>query len=223
VALDSLRALRAPRRDSINNGADDDGSGSMALLEIAEAIATARVTPKRSLLLVWHTGEEIGLNGSEWFMDHPTVPRDAIVAQINLDMIGRGTAADVAGGGDDYLTVLGPRRLSSEYDAWVRAVNARQPRPFALDYQFDADGHPQQFYCRSDHYHYARYGVPIAFFFTSIHEDYHQVTDEPQYIAYPKYTRVTQFLRDLAAYVADQPARPVVDQPRPDPAGRCRQ
>ena len=223
VALDSLRALRAPRRDSINNGADDDGSGSMALLEIAEAFATARVTPKRSLLLVWHTGEEIGLNGSEWFMDHPTVSRDAIVAQINLDMIGRGTAEDVAGGGDDYLTVLGPRRLSSEYDAWVRAVNARQPRPFALDYQFDADGHPQQFYCRSDHYHYARYGVPIAFFFTSIHEDYHQVTDEPQYIAYPKYTRVTQFLRDLAAYVADQPARPVVDQPRPDPAGRCRQ
>jgi hypothetical protein len=223
VALDSVRALRAPRRDSINNGADDDGSGSMALLEIAEAFATARDRPKRSLLMVWHTGEEIGLNGSEWFMDHPTVPRDAIVAQVNLDMIGRGTAADVAGGGDDYLTVLGPRRLSSEYDAWVRAVNARQPRPFALDYQFDADGHPQQFYCRSDHYHYARHGVPIAFFFTSIHEDYHQVTDEPQYIAYPKYTRVTQFLRDVAAFVADQPARPVVDRPLPDPNGRCRQ
>ena len=223
IALDSLRALRAPRRDSINNGADDDGSGSMALLEIAEAFATARVKPKRSLLLVWHTGEEVGLNGSEWFMDHPTVPREAIVAQINLDMIGRGTAADVAGGGEDYLTVLGPRRLSSEYDTWVRAVNAKQPRPFALDYQFDADGHPQQFYCRSDHYHYARYGVPIAFFFTSIHEDYHQVTDEPQYIAYPKYTRVTQFLRDLAAYVADQPSRPTVDRPLPDPTGRCRQ
>lgn len=223
LALDSLRALRPPRPDSIHNGADDDGSGSMALLEIAEAFAAARVKPKRSLLFVWHTGEEIGLNGSAWFMDHPTVPREAIVAQVNLDMIGRGTAADVAGGGDDYLTVLGPRRLSSEYDAWVRAVNARQPRPFALDYQFDADGHPQQFYCRSDHYHYARHGIPIAFFFTSIHEDYHQVTDEPQYIAYPKYTRVTQYLRDLAAYVADQPARPVVDQPLPDPSGRCRQ
>ncbi len=223
VNVDSLRAVRPPRADSIFNGADDDGSGSMALLEIAEAFATARVKPKRSILLVWHTGEEIGLNGSEWFMDHPTVPRSRIVAQINLDMIGRGMAGDVAGGGPDHLTVLGPRRLSSEFDAWVREVNATQPQSFALDYAFDADGHPQQFYCRSDHYHYARYGIPIAFFFTSVHEDYHQVTDEPQYIAYPKYTRVTRYLRDLAAFVADRPAAPVVDQPRPDPTGSCRQ
>jgi hypothetical protein len=223
VNVDSLRALRAPRLDSINNGADDDGSGSMALLEIAEAFATSAVRPRRSILLVWHTGEEVGLNGSEWFMDNPTVPREQIVAQVNIDMIGRGSANDVAGGGDDYLTVLGPKRLSSQLDQWVRDVNGRQPRPFALDYQFDADGHPQQFYCRSDHYHYARYGVPIAFFFTSIHEDYHQVTDEPQYIEYPKYTRVTQYLYDLTRFVANQPQRPVVDQPKPDPAGRCRQ
>jgi hypothetical protein len=223
VNVDSLRAVRPPRADSIFNGADDDGSGSMALLEIAEAFATARVKPKRSILLVWHTGEEIGLNGSEWFMDHPTVERSRIVAQVNLDMIGRGMARDVAGGGPDHLTVLGPRRLSSEFDTWVRDVNARQPQPFALDYAFDADGHPQQFYCRSDHYHYARYGIPIAFFFTSVHEDYHQVTDEPQYIEYAKYTRVTRYLHDLAAFVADQPIAPVVDQPRPDPTGRCRQ
>jgi hypothetical protein len=223
VPVDSLRALRAPRLDSINNGADDDGSGSMALLEIAEAFATSGTKPRRSILLVWHTAEEVGLNGSEWFMDHPTVPRAQIVAQVNIDMIGRGSARDVAGGGEDYLTVLGPKRLSSQLDQWVRDVNARQRRPFALDYQFDADGHPQQFYCRSDHYHYARYGVPIAFFFTSIHEDYHQVTDEPQYIEYPKYTRVTQYLYDLTAFVANQPARPLVDQPTPDPAGRCRQ
>jgi hypothetical protein len=223
VNVDSLRALRAPRLDSINNGADDDGSGSMALLEIAEAFATGRSKLRRSILLVWHTAEELGLNGSAWFMDHPTVDRDRIVAQINIDMIGRGSAQDVAGGGDDYLTVLGPKRLSSQLDQWVRDVNATQRRPFQLDYQFDADGHPQQFYCRSDHYHYARYGVPIAFFFTNIHEDYHQVTDEPQYIAYPKYTRVTQYLFDLAAFIANQPQGPVVDQPKPDPQGRCRQ
>lgn len=223
VNVDSLRALRPARLDSINNGADDDGSGSMALLEIAERFATAAVKPRRSILLVWHTAEELGLNGSEWFNDHPTVNRDQIVAQINIDMIGRGTADDVKEGGEDYLTVLGPKRLSSQYDQWVRDVNARQSRPFALDYQFDADGHPQQFYCRSDHYHYARYGIPIAFFFTSIHEDYHQITDEPQYIAYPKYTRITQYLFDLASFVAQQPERPVVDQPKPDPNGRCRQ
>lgn len=223
VNVDSLRALRPARLDSINNGADDDGSGSMALLEIAEAFATAAAKPRRSILLVWHTAEELGLNGSEWFNDHPTVDRDQIVAQINIDMIGRGTASDVKEGGEDYLTVLGPKRLSSQYDQWVRDVNAKQSRPFDLDYQFDADGHPQQFYCRSDHYHYARYGIPIAFFFTSIHEDYHQITDEPQYIAYPKYTRITQFLFDLASFVAQQNERPVIDQPKPDPAGRCRQ
>ncbi len=223
VNVDSLRALRPARLDSINNGADDDGSGAMALLEIAEAFATSDSKPRRSILLVWHTAEELGLNGSEWFNDHPTVNREQIVAQINIDMIGRGTASDVKEGGDDYLTVLGPKRLSSQYDQWVRDVNAKQARPFALDYQFDADGHPQQFYCRSDHYHYARYGIPIAFFFTSIHEDYHQITDEPQYIAYPKYTRVTQYLFDLTTFVAQQTARPVVDQPKPDPSGRCRQ
>ncbi len=223
VNVDSLRAIRPARLDSINNGADDDGSGSMAMLEIAEAFATARVKPKRSILLVWHTAEERGLVGARWFNDHPTVDRDRIVAQINLDMIGRGSAKDVAGGGEDYLTVLGPKRLSSQYDQWVRDVNAKQARPFQLDYQFDADGHPQQFYCRSDHYHYARYGIPIAFFFTNIHEDYHQITDEPQYIEYPKYTRITQYLHDLALFTADQPQRPVVDKPKPDPTGRCSQ
>lgn len=223
VNVNSLRKLRPARMDSINNGADDDGSGSMALLEIAEAFAASPTKPRRSILLVWHTAEEVGLNGSEWFNDHPTVDRDQIVAQLNIDMIGRGSVGDVKEGGDDYLTVLGPKRLSSQYDQWVRDVNARQSRPFALDYQFDADGHPQQFYCRSDHYHYARYGIPIAFFFTSIHEDYHQITDEPQYIAYPKYTRVTQYLFDLATFVAQQPQRPVVDQPKPDAEGRCRQ
>ncbi len=223
VNVDSLRNIRPARLDSINNGADDDGSGSMALLEIAEAFATSDTKPKRSLLLVWHTAEEKGLVGAAYFMDNPTVNRDRIVAQINIDMIGRGSVRDVKGGGEDFLTVLGPKRLSSQFDQWVRDVNAKQPRPLKLDYEFDGDGHPQQFYCRSDHYHYARYGIPIAFFFTSIHEDYHQVTDEPQYIEYPKYTRITQYLHDLAAFTANQPQAPVVDKPKPDPNGTCRQ
>jgi hypothetical protein len=223
VDVDSLRRIRPPRMDSINNGADDDGSGSMALLELAEWFQTMPEKPKRSILLVWHTAEEKGLVGANWFTDHPTVPREQIVTQLNIDMIGRGVAGDVKDGSDTYLTVLGPKRLSTELDATVKRVNDRQPQPFDLDYQFDADGHPQQFYCRSDHYAYARYGIPIAFFFTNIHEDYHQVTDEPQYIAYPKYARVARYIGDIAMTVANQAERPVVDGPTPDPNGRCRQ
>ena len=101
VNLDSVRALRPARRDSINNGADDDGSGSMAVLEVAQAFAHGAVKPKRSLLFVWHTGEEKGLLGSRYFTDHPTVPRDSIVAQINMDMVGRGGACGSRSQGAD--------------------------------------------------------------------------------------------------------------------------
>ena len=223
VNVDSLRRIRPARLDSINNGADDDGSGSMAVLELAEWFQAMPVKPKRSILLVWHTAEEKGLIGARHFMDNPTVPREQIVAQLNIDMIGRGVEGDVKDGSEDYLTVLGPKRLSTELDATVKRVNQAQPRPLTLDYGFDADGHPQQFYCRSDHYHYARYGVPIAFFFTNIHEDYHQATDEPQYIAYPKYARITRYIGDIAMTVANQAERPVVDGVKQDPNGRCRQ
>jgi len=92
-----------------------------------------------------------------------------------------------------------------------------------LDYALDANGHPQNIYCRSDHYHYARYGIPIAFFFTGLHGDYHQVTDEPQYIDYPHYARITNYVRDLAVRVADLDHRVAVDKPKPDPNGECRQ
>ena len=85
------------------------------------------------------------------------------------------------------------------------------------------NGHPSNIYCRSDHYEYARYGIPIAFFTTGGHADYHQVTDEPEYIDYPHYARVTRFIADLATHVADAPERPKVDHPLPDPHGRCQQ
>ena len=101
---DSLRTLHPARRDSINNGADDDGSGSMALLEIAEAMVKGD-RPKRSVLFVWHAAEEDGLLGSRYFSDHPTVPRDSIVAEINTDMLGRGRASDHEGGGPSYRVI----------------------------------------------------------------------------------------------------------------------
>ena len=214
VNVDSLRRLRPARLDSIANGADDDGSGSMALLEIAEAMAAAPVRPRRSVLFVWHTGEEDGLLGSGHFTDHPTVPPDSIVAQINVDMIGRGTAQDVRGGGPDYLIVVGHRRLSQDLGAMVDAVNARQRRPLRFDLSWDSPDHPEGIYDRSDHANYARIGIPVAFFFTGLHADYHQVTDEPQYLDYPHYTRITEYLHDLVKAIGDREQRIRVDGAR---------
>jgi hypothetical protein len=219
----NARRAGFPRPDSVMNGADDDASGSMAVLEIAETFAAAPRKPKRSVLFVWHTGEEKGLLGAEYFTDHPTVPRDSIVAQINMDMVGRGGADDLPGGGPGYLQVIGSRRLSTELGDLVDSVNTRGGHGFAFDYQYDADGHPQQFYCRSDHYEYARFGIPVAFFSTGSHRDYHMVTDEPQYLDYPKMQRVAGFVFDLVNTVADLDHRIVLDKPKPDPEAECRQ
>ena len=175
--LDSLRRMNTPRRDSVFNGADDDGSGTVAALEIAEAFSKARTKPKRSLLFIWHAGEEKGLWGSEYFTDHPTVPRDSIVTELNMDMIGRGGPHDETDGGPGYLQLIGSKRLSTELGDIVEELGMHEPLPFRFDYSFDANGHPQQYYCRSDHYEYARYGIPITFFSTGGHRDYHQVTD----------------------------------------------
>jgi len=221
VNVDSLHRGHAVRPDSIFNGADDDGSGTVAVLEIAENFAGTRVRPKRSLIFVWHTGEELGLFGSQYFTDHPTVPRDSIVAQLNMDMVGRGRAEDETLGGPAYLQLIGTRRLSTELGDMIETVNKARRQPFGFDYQFDASGHPEQYYCRSDHYMYARYGIPIAFFTTGGHRDYHQVTDEPQYIDYDKLTNVSQFVHDVAAAVANLDHRVVVDKPKPDPRGNC--
>jgi hypothetical protein len=221
--LDSLRALRPVRRDSIFNGADDDGSGSMAVLEIAEAIARTPKKPKRSVLFVWHAGEERGLLGAMHYTDNPTVPRDSIIAQLNIDMIGRGTASDQPLGGPTYVGLVGSRRLSTELGDLVESVNSARTRKMVLDYGLDANGHPENIYCRSDHFAYARYGIPVAFFFTGVHADYHQLTDEPQYIDYPHYATITQYIGDILTRVANLDRRPVVDKPKPDPKGRCQQ
>jgi hypothetical protein len=221
VNVDSLRRLRPARRDSINNGADDDGSGTVTVLEIAEQLASAAPRPKRSIVFVWHTGEELGLFGSQWFTDHPTVPRDSIVAQLNMDMVGRGRVGEEKLGGPAYLQLIGSRRLSTELGDLVESVNKTERQPFTFDYQYDAPGHPEQYYCRSDHYMYARYGIPITFFSTGDHQDYHQVTDEPQYIDYEHMARVGQLVYDITRAVANLSHRIVVDKPKPDPRGQC--
>ena len=210
-----------PRRDSIYNGADDDGSGTVALVEIAEELAAAPPRPSRSILFVSHTAEEIGLVGSAWFAAHATVPRDSIMAEIDLDMVGRGTAADVKGGGPSYLELVGSRRLSKEFGAITDSVAARQTPPFVINYAFDAPGHPDNDYCRADHFSYARYGIPALNMSRGEHLDYHEVTDEPQYIDYDDLARVARFAEDLAVTLADLDHPLVVDHPRPDPNAPC--
>ena len=221
---DSLtRAHGGARPDSVNNGADDDGSGTVALLEIAERFATAPERTKRSLLFVSHTGEEKGLWGSEWFTDHATVPRDSIVAQLNMDMVGRGKSTDIMGRGPNNVQLIGPRRLSTQLGDLIDSVNAARTPRMDIDRSFDANGHPLNRYCRSDHYMYARYGIPITYFSLGYHTDYHQVTDEPQYIDYGHLVRVAGFVHDIAEAIANRPQRLVVDQPIPDPNKGCRQ
>jgi Zn-dependent M28 family amino/carboxypeptidase len=231
-SLDSLRRLHPPRIDSIYNGADDDASGSMGLMEIAERFATAKERPKRSIMFAWHVAEELGLWGSSYFTDHPTVPRDSIVAQLNIDMIGRGKRNDVTGntkegatikGGAGYVQLIGARRLSTELGDLVERTNTRGKLGLKFDYALDANGHAQNIYCRSDHYMYARYGIPIVFFTTGGHADYHQVTDEPQYIDYDRAAQVSRLVHASAVNVANLDHRVAVDKPKPDPNGSCQQ
>jgi hypothetical protein len=230
--LDSLRKVHKPKLDSVYNGADDDGSGSVSVLEIAEAFQKSGAKPKRSLIFVWHTGEELGLFGSEYFTDHPTVPRDSIVAQLNMDMVGRGGAKDLVGrtkegqdiwGGPDYVQLVGSRRLSTELGDLIEDVNGKQAAPLRFDYSIDANGHLANIYCRSDHYSYARYGIPITFFTTGGHADYHQLTDEPQYIEYDHMQRVASLVKGAAERIANLDHRIVVDKPKPDPKAPCQQ
>ncbi|MBW3570094.1 MAG: M20/M25/M40 family metallo-hydrolase [Gemmatimonadetes bacterium] len=224
-----IRALRerlsadGTRMDSIYNGADDDGSGTAALLEIAEAMATARTRPRRSILFISHTAEESGLLGAEHFTENPTVPRDSIVAVLNMDMVGHGRAEEVRGGGPYSIQMIGSRRLSTELGDLIDALNARRTPPMVPDYSWDAAGHPANRYCRSDHFMYARFGIPITYFSLGYHPHYHMVTDEPQYIDYDHTARVASFLHDIALEVANRPARLVVDGPRQDPNAPCRQ
>jgi Zn-dependent M28 family amino/carboxypeptidase len=227
--LDSLRHARPARLDSIRNGADDDGSGTVSLLEIAEAMALGRERPRRSILFVSHTAEEAGLLGSAWFTDHATVPLDSVVAEIDQDMVGRGLSTDfprggTGAGGTTYLEVVGDQKISREFGAMLEAANARQPVPFEFDRTYAAPGHPLQYYCRADHYNYARYGIPAVALSRGEHLDYHQVTDEAQYISYPDLARVSRMVFDAAMSLANADHRPALDVAKPaNPHAPCRQ
>ncbi|HEY0778410.1 MAG TPA: M28 family peptidase [Gemmatirosa sp.] len=215
--IDSLlahaRSIRPPRRDSIMNGADDDGSGTVVLLEIAEQFAAER--PARSIVFVSHTGEEEGLLGSQWFTDHPTVPLDSIVAAHNMDMVGKGRADQVKFGGPTSVQTLGSRRLSREFGEIIDSVNAARPEHMAIDRSWDVPANPMNRFCRSDQVNYVHHDVPVTYFSTGYAEDYHQVTDEPQYIDYEHAARLGRFLHDVMAAIADRRTRPAIAGPDP--------
>jgi hypothetical protein len=211
----SSRRTGAPGRvtpghedDRIWNGADDDGSGTAALLAIARAFAEGP-RPKRSLLFVWHAGEERGLLGSRYFADYPTVPIESIVTQLNIDMIGRNRDDKASEANTVYL--VGSDRISSELHAINREANAAMPKPMTLDYEFNDPTDPESLYTRSDHYSYAAKGIPIIFFTTGLHPDYHANTDEVSKIEFEKMARITQLVYETGLRVANLDHAPMRD------------
>jgi Zn-dependent M28 family amino/carboxypeptidase len=215
--IDSLiaraRSIREPRRDSIMNGADDDGSGTVVLLEIAEKFASEK--PARSIIFVSHEGEESGLLGSKWFTDHPTVPLTSIVAAHNMDMLGKGRVDQVKFGGPSSIQTLGARRLSREFGDIIDSVNATRTEVMAIDKTWDVFANPMNRFCRSDQVNYVHHDVPVTYFSTGYAQDYHQVTDEPQYIEYDHMARVGRFIHDVMWAVASRKDRPAIAGPDP--------
>ena len=214
------RAIRAPRADTVNNGADDDGSGTVVMLEIAERMATGP-RPARSILFNSHAAEEKGLLGSAWWTEHPTIPLDSVVAAHNMDMLGKGRVTDVKFGGPNTVQMLGSRRVSPEFGDMIDSLNAVRDEPMVIDYSWDRTNRLNRF-CRSDQVSYVRKGIPTTYFSTGYSRDYHQATDEPQYINYEQSARVARFVHDIALSVANRPERlPVLPREQQDPAARC--
>lgn len=204
--------------DTIYNGADDDGSGTSGALGIAEAALSTAQRPKRSLLFVWHCGEEKGLWGSAYFSKNPTVPISSVVAQLNMDMIGRSRAVgdtkkineDLTGGNAIY--VIGTTMMSSRLGELVKSVN-KSFLNLNYDAKYDSPDDPNRFFYRSDHYNYAKVGIPICFWFDGVHEDYHGLGDEVSKIDFNKMSKVSRTVFVTAVAVANEPTRPKVDKP----------
>jgi Peptidase family M28 len=187
--------------DLIFNGADDDGSGSTAILGIARAFAKGP-KPKRSVMFVWHSGEESGLQGSRFMADFPTVSLDSVQAQFNIDMIGRNRDNNPSEASTVY--VIGADRISTDLHNLVVDANLGTAEPLALNYEYNDPRDPNSFYTRSDHYSYATKGIPVAFFFTGTHPDYHGADDEVDRIIFPKLQRITQMVYEAGYSVAER-------------------
>ena len=197
--MDHVGVGRPVGGDSIFNGADDDGSGTAAVIELAQAFASMETAPRRSLVFMLVSGEAKGLLGSEWYSEHPVFPLDATVSNLNIDMIGRNWT--------DTVVAIG-RHESSLGTTLERVVGAHAELGLTM---IDDPWPEENFYFRSDHYNFARKGVPVLFFFTGTHEDYHGVDDEADRILYDKTARITRLIFYLALEIANADERPEWD------------
>jgi hypothetical protein len=200
------------KNGEVFNGADDDGSGTVALLEIAQAFNEAKKQgfgPKRSILFLHVTGEEHGLHGSRFYSENPLFPLENTIADINIDMIGRRDTLHPKT--NNYVYVIGSDRLSSELHTINEEVNAKYTQ-LELDYKYNDRKDPERIYFRSDHYNFAKKGIPAIFFFNGIHADYHQSTDTPDKIEYDALAKRAQLAFVLAWELANRPERIKVDR-----------
>ncbi|RYY11702.1 MAG: M28 family peptidase, partial [Cytophagaceae bacterium] len=200
---------------AVYNGADDNGSGTVSLLALARAFAQAKKDghgPRRSLLFLATTGEEKGLLGSRYYTDHPVFPLANTVADLNLDMIGRVDSAHQ--GRAPYLYLIGADRLSQELNAVSEATN-QQYNPLALDYKYNDPKDPQHLYTRSDHYNFAKHGVPVIYYTSGLHADYHLPTDDVEKIDFPALARRDQLIFHTAWALANRDQRVAVDSGKP--------
>ena len=209
--------LKTSEAGEVYNGADDDGSGTVSVLEIAQAFA-AGPRSRRSILIVFHTGEELGLFGSEFNTDYePVVPLAKLVADFNIDMVGRSRPGGDNDPRDRELTdenslyVIGADKLSTELNKISEQTNAETAR-LNFNYNYNDEKHPEHFYYRSDHYNYAKHGVPIIFYFTGVHRDYHQPTDDVDKIDFEKMERIDRMIFATGWRVANLDHRLVVDK-----------
>lgn len=204
----------------IYNGADDDGSGTVSLLENAEAwtlAAKAGDGPRRSVLFMAFVGEEKGLLGSEWYSENAAFPLEQHVCDLNMDMVGR---VDEAHPDDDrYIYLIGSDKLSSELHEISEAVNESHVG-LDLDYTFNAPDDPNRFYYRSDHYNFAKHGIPVIFYFSGVHEDYHGPGDTPDKILYPKMSEIGKLVFLTSWEVANRDAKLEVDRVNDFPTNR---
>jgi Zn-dependent M28 family amino/carboxypeptidase len=201
------------KNGDIYNGADDDGSGTVAVLQIAEAFQKAKKAghgPKRSIMFLHVTGEEHGLHGSRFYSENPIFPIANTIADINIDMIGRRDAEHVST--NNYVYVIGADRLSSDLHNITVAQNDKYTK-IDLDFKFNDPKDPNHFYERSDHYNFAKFGIPAVFLFNGVHADYHGKGDEPEKIEYDALAKRTQLAFVIAWELANRPDRIVVDKP----------
>jgi len=197
--------------EDIYNGADDDGSGTVTVLELAQAFSEAAKAghrPRRSILFMTVSGEEKGLLGSEWYGDHPVYPLDKTVADLNIDMIGR---VDEKHKEDPaYIYLIGSDRLSTELHEISENANSSYT-DLELDYTYNDPQDPNRFYYRSDHYNFAKFGIPVIFYFSGVHEDYHQPTDTPDKIMYEKMVPIAQLIFYTTWELANRENKIIVD------------